>query len=302
DADMLVDVMIDWDRLYDSVQSLFDMFISATAGSAGANASTYQTGRDPNEYIYRNSDAQKLGLMSPTEASLGFSIKNDLLPTLGSELAITISGLNDLFSANARAARPPAPRFLLLIGLRNPAGFEKLLGQILNPRGRAARPLAHLAYRGATIRYRKDLAYAITGGYFIAGGNTESIKRALDARYSGASLASSAQFRATMGGPRQAMMQMFISGAMAGLYSQISQAAAKGAPAAPTLAQSKQPLGFVMTPDQDGMMIDMHAPAGLTIAGLSSAATGYGLSSSPGSKGGRKSPRLTTEDVRTRRP
>lgn len=304
DTDMLVDVMIDWDRLYDSVQSLFDMFISATAGSAGANPPAYQSGRDPNEYVYRNQDAQKLGLMSPTEASLGFSIKNDLLPTLGSELAITISGLSNLFPAQAtRPSRPTPPRFLLLIGLRNPAGFEKLLGQILNPRGRAARPLAHVAYRGATIRYRKDMAYAVTGGYFIAGGNLDSIKRALDARYSGASLASSAQYRTVMGNPRQAMMQMFISSAMAGLFSQMSQAAAsKGVPSAPTLAMSKQPFGFVMTPDQDGMMIDMRAPASLTISGFTSVATGYGMSSSPGGAGGRRPPRLTTEDVKTRRP
>ncbi len=304
DTDMLVDVMLDWDRLYDSVQSLFDMFISATAGSGTTNAPTYKQSRYPDEYIYRTQDAQKLGLMSPTEASLGFSIKNDLLPTLGNEFALTISGLSNLFPAHAtQRARPAAPRFLLLIGLRNPAGFEKLLGQILNPRGRAARPFAPMAYRGATIRYRKDLAYAITGGYFIAGGNLETIKRALDARYSGASLASSAQYRTVMGGPRQAMMQMFISSAMAGLFSQMTQAAAtKGSPSAPALTLSKQAFGFVMTPDQDGMMIDMRAPASLTIAGLSMSATGYGMSSSPAGAGGRKPPRLTTEDVRTRRP
>ncbi|MEW6207746.1 MAG: hypothetical protein AB1631_05220 [Acidobacteriota bacterium] len=297
DTDMLVDVMIDWDRLYDSVESLFDMFISATAGSDGTAPTTYRPSRNPDEYIYKTQDARKLGLLSPTEASLGFSIKNDLLPTLGSELAVTISGLSNLFPAHAtRPSRPVPPRFLLLISLRNPAGFEKLLGQILNPRGRAARPFAQLAYRGAMIRYRKDMAYAITGGYFIAGGSLDAIKRALDARYLGASLASSAQFREVMGGPRPSMMQMFISSAMAGLYSQMSQAALRGVPAAP--AQSKQPFGFVMTADHDGMMIDMRAPVSMTIAGLSMSATGYGMTSSPSGTGGRKPPRLTTDDIR----
>jgi hypothetical protein len=295
DTDMLVDVMMDWDRLYDSVESLFDTFISATAGSGGTAPATYQQSRYPDEYIYRNKDAQKLGLLSPTEASLGFSIKNDLLPTLGSELAVMISGLSNLFPAHAtRPARPAPPRFLLLIGLRNPAGFEKLLGQILNPRGRAARRFAQLAYRGAMIRYRKDMAYTITGGYFIAGGNLDAIKRALEARYSGASLASSAQYREVMGGPRPSMMQMFISSSMAGLYSQMSQAT-QAAP--PVASLSKQPFGFVMTADQDGMMLDMRAPVSMMMASLMSA-TGYGMTSSPRGTGGRKPPRLTTDDIR----
>jgi hypothetical protein len=81
---------------------------------------------------------------------------------------------------------------------------------------------------------------------------------------------------------------------MAGLYSQMSQAT-QAAP--PVASLSKQPFGFVMTADQDGMMLDMRAPVSMMMASLMSA-TGYGMTSSPRGTGGRKPPRLTTDDIR----
>src|SRR5262249_19247707 len=68
DTDVFVDLMIDWDRLYDSIGSLF----GAVAGSMGGGGSA--------------APAQSADLIGALEAKLGFSIKNDLIPTLGNEI------------------------------------------------------------------------------------------------------------------------------------------------------------------------------------------------------------------------
>jgi hypothetical protein len=309
DADMFVGLMLDWNKLYDSVQSLFEMFLGGAAASQSAPAPARRSGDDPTEYTYRYREAQKLGLLSPTEASMGLSIKNDLLPTLGSEVGITIAGLSDIFPAHAaRSSKPSAPRMLLLLSLRNPLQFEKLLGQILNPKGRPSQPLAQTAYRGATIKYRKGFAYTITSGYFIAGVGLDAVKHSLDARYSNLSLASAAQYRSVMGASRQTVMQMYVSGKMAGLMNQFAAAAISQGAAMADL-QMKTPLGMVMLPDDDGLMIEMRASAALALTGLSSMARGASsdMNSLPsgvpggvpgGVSGGRRAPTLTNDDIR----
>ncbi|HKS43048.1 MAG TPA: hypothetical protein VJX74_20715, partial [Blastocatellia bacterium] len=74
DADIFVDLALDWDKLYDSIQSVFSMIASAQS-NGGPQAS----------------GAQSADLFAMLETSRGFSIRNDLIPTLGNEVAISLS-------------------------------------------------------------------------------------------------------------------------------------------------------------------------------------------------------------------
>jgi hypothetical protein len=169
-ADIFVDLMIDWDKLLDAIQSMLGMFAGAVAAGAG----------DPQSNGgLQASGAQGADLLAMAEASLGFSIKQDLVPTLGNELAITLSGFNSVSMPTGASVRQPgnatakrsSPRFLLVLAVRDEVKFEKLLVRLLNgPTGSAGQPLARTLYRGATINSRKDVAYAITGGFLLAGG------------------------------------------------------------------------------------------------------------------------------------
>ena len=316
DADIFVDLTLDWDKLYDSIQSVFGMI--ASAQSNGSN---------------QVSGAQSADLLAMMEASFGFSIKNDLIPTLGNEVAISLSGFDSFLRSTAQPGlrkaaatqRPSAPRFMLMVALKDPARFEKLIARLVNKDG--SQTLARVTYRNAAISYSKSVAYTITNKFFMIGGSVADIRRAMDAHALGTSLASTADYRAAVGPPRQTMLQAYLSSNLSNkLYESVLAEAAKSNPAlkefAPKTAQMRSPIGLAMLPDSDGLMMEMRVPTSLTFMALAYLATskpaangpaysepaGLGIPNPTGpstrtrTMDGRRVPTLTNEDLRERRP
>jgi hypothetical protein len=308
DTDLFLDVMVDWEKIYESLQTLLATMASAAAPRA-AQAGDMQA-------------LQSADPLAMAEASLGFSIKNDLLPTLGGEIAVSLSDFDDVLSAPAKRAparsKARLPRFTLMLALKDPNKFEKLLGRILDSAGGAARPFSQAYHRGARINFRSDVAYAVSGGFLIAGGSVNDIRRALDGRALGSSLGSSPEFRSTMGAPSPAMMQVFVSSRVSGKLQEVLQAAAAkvypGMPEAP--AAPRSPLGIAMKHDEEGIMIEMRVPVSFAFMALDSmtrsnrAAFGRSYNTGGGEgatapvrgMGRRRTPRLTDEDLRRGRP
>lgn len=303
DTDVFVDVMVDWDKLYEGLQSVFDMFASSVAS----------IGSDEIEQMPKGVSGSEL--LAGLDAMFGFSIRYDLLPTLGNELAIATSGPDGFLTprqpgvrntSNQRGASSPTS-FLLMIAVRNPVKFEGYLRKLLSGPNKSPVNLAQMPYRGTIIKYRNGFAYAIAGGFFIAGGNTMAIRRALDARATGVSLATNADFRSAVGPSRPAMLQAYFSSKMVGRFNDAIVAKGEMKSAASSL---RVPLGLVMTTNPDGTMMQMRMPSTMALATLTSMTT-YN-SSVPGinySSGGvpangkrRRSPMLTTEDLRYRKP
>jgi Protein of unknown function (DUF3352) len=317
DADLFADVMVDWDKLYEAIESMFAMMASAQSNGSAQSGGT-----------------QSADLFAMAEASFGFSIKHDLLPTLGNEIAISLSGFDRFLIPSARAAsnrqRATAalsPRFMLMVALKDPAMFEKLISRFINKQGSAASQLARAPYRGATISYNKDVAYTISQGFFIISGSTTNIRRALDAHALGSSLATTAEFRAAIGSSEQAMMQGYLSASITNKLSEsisaeIVKANAELKDYVKSAAQIRSAIGVAMMPDADGLMIEMRAPTSLTFMALAALATSKpapnGVASAPASgvgipnpiapstrtrnADGRRVPKMTNDDVMSRRP
>jgi hypothetical protein len=315
DADLFVDVMIDWEKLYEAIGSVF----SAIAGAQSNEAS-------------QSGVAQSPDLFAMAEASLGFSIKNDLLPTLGNEVAISLSGFDRFFGPASRPVSnagkaAPLPRFMLMVALKDPAKFEKLIGRIISTPGRASAQLARVPYRGATVTYNKDVAYAISGGFFIIGGSRNDICRALDARALGNSLASTPEFRASVGSSGQAMMQAYLSPGVAHkiyelIYAEVVKSNAELKDYVGKTAQPRSAIGLTMASDPDGLSMEMRVPTNLAFMAIAAMASGkpasYPITSAPSSgigipnpttpasrtrnADGRRVPKMTSDDLMNRRP
>ena len=325
DADLFVDMMIDWDKLYEAIESVFGM-IAGAQSNGGLPSGSAQSGAP-----------QSADLFAMAEASLGFSIKNDLLPTLGNEMAISLSGFDRFLtptpglSSNgqraAASARQSLPRFTLMVALKDPAGFEKLISRLVGGQGSAPTQLARAPYRGVTISYNKDVAYTISGGFFIISGSPADIRRALDAHALGNSLASTAEYHAAVGSPQQAMMQAYLSSSISNkIFELISTEVVKAGPELKdyvrSAAQTRTAIGLTMMPDSDGLMMEMRAPTKLTFMALAAVATSkpssYGITPAPASgigipspttpsnrtrnADGRRVPKMTNDDVVGRRP
>ncbi|HJQ70552.1 MAG TPA: DUF3352 domain-containing protein [Blastocatellia bacterium] len=301
-TDFFVDLMVDWEKLYEGLESIFAMVAGAQAAGAGQQGGT------------AGSALQSGDLLQMMEAQLGFSIKNDLLPTLGGEVAIAVSGFNEVLSAQPKQGkrRAAGPSFTLMLALKDPVKFEKYFNRLFSRMGgQTTQAYARAPYRGTTISYGKSMAYAISGGFFVAGGSVAQIRRALDAKAADGSLASSPEFNQAMGAPRPLMLQVYISsGAANGFFKTIASQAAKlnaGGGLPVPASSSRSAIGVTMTPAADGLMLDVRVPAELAVMALAAMATekpsAYGINSQTGARpAGRRTPTLTDEDLRTRRP
>lgn len=300
DSDMFVSLSINWDKLYDSLQTLFGMMAGAMAGA------DMPQGRVP----------PGTDLFAMMESQLGFSIKNDLLPTLGNQLAISFSDFGKSMKPAAQpddsqAARPRVslPRILVMVELRDQAKFMQLFTRLLNPPTRPPMQLTEEAHRGVTIKHAPSVAFAINRGFFLFAPTAADIRRALDARASGSSLASSADFRSAVGASEDAALQAYFSSGMTGeLLKTVFAEAAKSNEAlrgfATVAARTRSSIGLTMKNDSDGMIMEMRVPTNLVFMAMASMSATkpmpYGISTSSGKSraGRRRTPKLTDEDVK----
>lgn len=301
-TDLFVDLMVDWEKLYEGIESVLAMVAGAQANNPA------QPGGVPGGGL------QGGDLLQMMEGQLGFSIKNDLLPTLGGEVAIAISGFDELLSPQSKQGRRRAagPSFTLMLALKDPVKFEKYFNRLFSRMGgQTAQAFARAPYRGTSINYNKSMAYAISEGFLVAGGSVAQIRRALDGKAAGSSLASSPDFNQAMGARRPVMLQVYVSsGAASGFFKTISTQAAKmKAGSALTLpaSVSRSAIGVTMTPDADGLMLDVRVPTELAVMALAAMAAekpnAYGINSQTGARpAGRRTPTLTDEDLKARRP
>lgn len=308
DTDTFIDYRIDWEKVVQSLETMFAAFTS-TPSSQGAVAADSQPG-DP---------------MARAEQSLGFSIRNDLLPALGNELAISISGFDTLVSPQrpaagaqkGRAAGFLPSRFMVMIGLKDANRFEQLVARFFTKSG--APGLARTAYHGAMINSNKSFAYAVTKDFFILSGSAADIRHALDAYLLGNSLAAAPEFRAATGGARETALQLYLSSAVATkLFDTLQIESAKVSGSVKELAQPAARiagLGVSVRSDADGMLMEMRAPATLAFAAMAAVATsrpagpapaGFGIpaptTAAPRQANGSRVPKMTEDDVVTRRP
>jgi hypothetical protein len=313
DSDVFIDLGIDWDKLYDAIGSLLSMFAGSAPQQSGAAGTT--------------------DLLGMLETQLGFSIRNDLIPTLGNEVALSFSGFDSMVKtrmpAKQTSAAPPpkrsggSPRFLVMIALKDPAGFEKFFGRFFTGRmGSTSNPFERTPYRNATIVHNRSFAYTVTDGFLLAGGSAAEIRKLIDARLSGASLATRAEYRSVIPDSSQAGVKAYIApsltGKLADLFSKggsptSASSALKGGAGSPL--NLRAPIGVLITHEGGRMMTEVRMPASLAyglIATLASVkpsqlaatgtAAGLGIPDAEGPRtgGGRKTPTLTDEDVRRR--
>ena len=111
------------------------------------------------------------------EGYLGVSVRNDLLPALGTEVAYSGS-LDSVFgSAPVRKGTKP-PISVLLVEVRNPEVVRKAIGNVLTESGSAPAPASD--YRGVETWTLSGLTIALTGGFAIAG-STADVHQCIDA-------------------------------------------------------------------------------------------------------------------------
>jgi len=287
DTDVFVDVMVDWNSLYQALAPMAGMILGASVpdGSAGG--------------------------ASALDKKLGFSIKDDLLPTLGGELAIAIhfppGPLQPKAPQAGPAPKPPSTGFYVILGLKDKVRFEALITRLFlagNAAPTGPSGITTAQYRGFTIKSIKGFSYVIADGFFIGCAGAANLRKLLDERSAGGTLASKLEYHAAIGAPGVSLVQVYLSGNASARFLQKEQGG--------SYAKARPGLGFVMSQVPSGISLNVRIPATLAAMALSSAMNssggvfGIGPSAQSAAESsrivnGRPVPKMSSDDI-PRRP
>jgi hypothetical protein len=315
DTDVFIDVSLDWEKLYNTMAPLFNMFAGSIA-SQGVEATP-----------------------ASLQQRLGFSIKDDLLPTLGNELALSFrmprpaampgpaagadktsqshptgfSSSKELpagfVSSRELSQDAPVklsvPRFSLALAIKDPVKFEQLLSKILNGPAASAyetRPASNVVtvtYRGMSIKSVKGFSFTILDGFLVLAGSVADIRRVLDERAAGRTLAASQDFLLSVGQPQPALFQVYVSSTASRDLMQ------RVLPKSEHYGASSS-LGLTISPGADGTVLNARIPTRLALEAIASAMNSmpkpFGISpssatiNSNGRINGKPVPKMSSDD------
>ena len=232
------------------------------------------------------------------EKILKIKIKDDVIPLLGPEVAVSLpmSGFipfGPVVTAppakpepknDAKEAAPePAPRgFFMVISLRDKEAMRQLLPKILEGfAGKAATSLAQTERREDTelVSYANMFAYAFVGNFLVLSGDAATTRYVVDSYLKGETLASNAQFRNyTRWQPHEVQGQVYVSPAFAERYRSwannpnvyISDEARSFFN---HITATLQPITYALSNDGLGTLHELHVPKSIVMLAVGSGST-----------------------------
>lgn len=238
-------------------------------------------------------DSEWVSPFDGIEKQLKINIKDDLLPLLGSEVAVGIkletdSGNTTTASPSPSPAPSPSPQssemnFVVALSLRDKEGMRVLLPKMVDSLGfKGASALAQTERRGDTelVSYGNVLAYAFIGNFLVISGEVGMVRKVVDLYLKNETLAGDTQFKNyTRWQPRQLQGQVYISPALMESYKTwandpttlISDATREFLTRVSTYAQ---PLTYSLSNDGFGILHELHVPKSLVLMAVAALAEG----------------------------
>jgi hypothetical protein len=276
---------------------IYDRLVKAFNESFTADRAVYRGGR----VVYGRSGAKppEGGPFASLEKQLGIKIKDDLLPVLGNEIAVslpvsTVTGKPDKETppaeqtsgptSNQNAAKKRAPSPVILISVKDKQAARALLPRIIDSLGfKGASTLAQTERRGDTeiVSYANALAYAFIGDFFVFSTDVAATRHIVDSYVNHQTLASDTHFRNfTRWQPRQVLGQVYVSPALMDSYRSWANDSTTLISDATRdfllrLSPTSEPVTYALSNDGVGSLHELHVPKNLVlmaVAGISAEA------------------------------
>ncbi|HVF56124.1 MAG TPA: DUF3352 domain-containing protein [Pyrinomonadaceae bacterium] len=218
DSEIFVGATLDWARMYAALME--------TANTPGPPEMVYseEEGRMVEPLtVERPPSADKT--IEAVEKLFNFKIKEDLLPALGGEIAVSLPigeigmgpKLNSPKEPEKAGEKDARAGLVVLISLNNPDKIRSILPRVLTAFG--------LVTPGATAQMEKregveihsygSFAYAIVNNFLVVAQNAPPIRHVVDGYASQQTLAAAEGFRDSTGWePRQKLAQIYVSEAL----------------------------------------------------------------------------------------
>ncbi|HEX5834211.1 MAG TPA: hypothetical protein VFY34_10175 [Pyrinomonadaceae bacterium] len=225
------------------------------------------------------------------ERILKINVKDDLLPLLGSEVAVSmpvtefglfgppVSGPRQIQPKDE--SKPPRTPFVVL-SLRDREGMRKLMPRILEGfAGKAAAALAQTERREDTeiVSIANMFAYAFVGNFLVLGVDAATTRHVVDSYLKGETLGSSTHFKTyTRWQPRQLQGQLYVSPAFADSYrtwatSPNAHISDEARAFLTRVTTNPQPITYALSNDGLGWLHEAHIPKSLIVTAVAGGAS-----------------------------
>lgn len=232
------------------------------------------------------------GPLSTIERLLKIKVKDDLLPLLGSEIAVSMpvtefnivgpprSSPQPQSNTDASKPAPRAPFFL--ISVRDREGMRRLMPKILEGFiGKAATSLAQIERREDTelVSYANMFAYGFVGNFLVLSPDAATTRHVVDSFLKGEVLSADVQFRNyTRWQPRHVQGQVYVSPAFAESYrtwanSPTARISDEARVFLTRLTTTPQPLTYAVSNDGMGTLHELHIPKSLVMLAMAGIAS-----------------------------
>ena len=270
DSEMLVTMSLDWQQVYSYLARPGPIPVTATR----IDAHTIEIGNpSPLEGL---------------EQQLQLNFKNDVLPLLGSEVAlrlpvkdVSIFGLlrpGGTPAGETKSSPNAAP--VLLLSLKDKEGVRALMPKIIEKLGfKGASMLAQTERQDDTeiVSYAGMFSYAFVGNFLVLSGDPATIKHVVDSYLKRETLAGDSQFKNfTRWQPRPMHGQLFISSALMESYkSWLQQPSTRMTDDVKALlmrlTEMGQPITYSLSNEGLGPLHEVHLPKNLVLMAVTGA-------------------------------
>jgi hypothetical protein len=249
----------------------------------------YYKGRGTFQAVH---DEASVSPFAAIEKKLGMNLKDDVLPLLGSEIALRLpaTGLNVLGLPRGPMASPvddkekPDTAPVLLISLKDKEGVRALMPKLIDALGfKGASSLAQTERKEDTeiVSFVNLFSYAFVGNFIVLSADPAAIRTVVDSYLKHETLAGEAQFRSyTRWQPRPAQGQVYISPALMESYKSWAESSSthvgeQTRAFLTRLSAVSQPITYSLSNEGLGPFHELHIPKNLVlmaVAGISGAA------------------------------
>ena len=286
DSELVVTLSLNFGTIY-SYMDMFEQGDSTEATSLGS-----EPGATPVAHV---APPQLVSPLKTIERILKINAKDELVPLLGSEVAISMPVTEFNFLGVPRPMRRPTPKKegepdkpeprgpYVVISLRDKEGMRRMMPRLLEGfAGKAAAALAQTERREDTelISIGGVFAYAFVGNFLVLSGEAATTRHVVDSYLKGETLAADTNFKAyTRWQPRELQGQVYVSPALSESYrtwanSPTAQISDEARGFLTRLSSTPQPITYSLSNDGLGALHELHVPKSflvLTIASMASA-------------------------------
>lgn len=283
DSDLVIMLALDFPEIY-GLMSAFDS-PQAYLNSAGVVSTKGDTP------VIVTQPAALAAPLKTIERITKINVKDELLPLLGSEVAVSmpLGNFNLLGLAIGGPqvqpqdnSKPAAKMPFIVISLRDREGMRRMMPRILEGfAGKAAAALAQTERREDTeiVSIASLFAYAFVGNFLVLSPDATTTRRIVDSYLKGETLSADAAFRNyTRWQPRQVQAQAYLSPAFAESYkswanSPTARISDEARALVTRVSTNPQPVSYSLSNDGLGSLHELHVPKSLVITAIAGIAS-----------------------------